>query len=97
MASQGMPDADRFMQTQLSRDHGGVLAETPPVVRWKVFIAAAVASQIDGDAASIGEALDDAIPDTGVKTGGVGEQNWSAGAWPLPYGQMGDSKQMHVQ
>jgi hypothetical protein len=63
----------------------------------EVFIAAPVASQIDGETVPVRQLLDNAVPHAGVKTGGVGEQNRSSGTWPLPNGQFLDAKQMHVQ
>ena len=95
MSSQGMPDAQRSAQSQLLRDHGGVLAKPPPIIGLKVFVATPVASQIDGETMPIRR--NNLVPQTAMKTGRVSEQNWRARTRPLPYGQMGDSKQMHVQ
>ena len=97
MPADGMPYADRSAQPQRFRDHRRVLAKVTPMIGVEVFIAAPVASQVDGKAVTTGKLLDDAVPEAGVKTGGVGEQNRRPGTRPLPNGQFLDAKQMHVQ
>ena len=67
------------------------------MIRFKIFVTAPVSSQIDGEAVPVRQFLDNTVPDAGVKTGGVGEQNRRPSAWPLPNGQFLDAKQMHVQ
>src|SRR5271166_3425015 len=97
MPADRMPHADRSTKPQLFRDHRRVLTETAPMIGFEVFIAAPVASQIDGETVPVRQILDNAVPYAGVKAGGVGEQKRGPGTRPLPNGQLLDAKQMHVQ
>src|SRR5258708_20635625 len=97
MPAQRMPDAQCSAQSQLSRDHRGLLAKLPPIISLQIFVAPPMASRIDRIALPIRKLLDNLIPDSSVKTGGMGEQNPRTFAPRLPNRKMVNATQLHEQ